>query len=365
MATQRYISTSFWDDEWVQEHDPSEKLFYLYLLTNPLTNIAGVYQITDRRVAFDTGFNADIVKEMWKRFEAAGKAMRRGEWVVLPSWPKHQKWELRRKIMLGIVSVLQGIPRDVFMWVDECGYQFDLKIVAGTIIASKERQTISGSKRQNLIVNAGGCELCREKKTLVLHHKKPLEDGGSNAEGNIQVLCTVCHGREHSPDTLSSAMWTTIDESRYLTNYLESDLEFDPEKIQRQTRSGPETDSDTKTDPARIWNSDSVHLQIYKAFETEYAAIMPDIAKQIDAINILVTMAEERGNPEQLLPIMMNQLLTLKKGDNGKTGFWRDQPFLPKTLVSLWPQVWEHTKTPEDDYDDFDWEVKDDESKPE
>ena len=69
MATQRYISTSFWDDEWIQELDPSEKLLYLYLMTNPLTNIAGVYKLSIRRISFDTGFTEDIVKNILERFE--------------------------------------------------------------------------------------------------------------------------------------------------------------------------------------------------------------------------------------------------------------------------------------------------------
>ena len=126
MATQRYISTSFWDDEWVQEHDPSEKLFYLYLLTNPLTNIAGVYQITDRRVAFDTGFNAEIVREMWSRFEKDKKVCRRGEWVIIPSWPKHQKWQVRSKIKSGIERVLLSLPRPVFDELEQIGYLYPM-----------------------------------------------------------------------------------------------------------------------------------------------------------------------------------------------------------------------------------------------
>ena len=114
MATQRYISTSFWDDEWVQTHDPSEKLFFLYLLTNPLTNIAGVYQITDRRISFDTGFNDDVVKEMWRRFTEAGKAVRVGEWVILPTWPKHQRVTERSNVRTGIDRVLLDLPVNIF-----------------------------------------------------------------------------------------------------------------------------------------------------------------------------------------------------------------------------------------------------------
>jgi len=46
MSTQRYISTSFWDDPWITSLDPSEKLLYLYLMTNTSTNISGVYKLS-------------------------------------------------------------------------------------------------------------------------------------------------------------------------------------------------------------------------------------------------------------------------------------------------------------------------------
>ena len=67
MSTQRYISTSFWDDEWIQTLDPSEKLLYLYFMTNPLTNIAGVYKVTERRVSFDTGFNISTIQHIMSK----------------------------------------------------------------------------------------------------------------------------------------------------------------------------------------------------------------------------------------------------------------------------------------------------------
>jgi hypothetical protein len=61
MATHRYIATSFWQDDWIQSLDPSEKYMYLYLMTNPLTTIAGIYKIGNRQISFDTGYNQNTV----------------------------------------------------------------------------------------------------------------------------------------------------------------------------------------------------------------------------------------------------------------------------------------------------------------
>ena len=124
MATQRYISTSFWDDDWIQTLDPSEKLLYLYFMTCPLTNIAGVYKITPRRVSFDTGFTLDTINHIMQKFEKAGKAYRKDEYVILPNWPKHQHWQEREGIKKGIDAVLKSLPDDILAFLIEVGYQY-------------------------------------------------------------------------------------------------------------------------------------------------------------------------------------------------------------------------------------------------
>lgn len=126
MATQRYVSTSFWDDEWIQSLDPSEKLLYLYLMTNPLTNIAGVYKITDRRISFDTGFNLDTIGHIFSKFEKSRKVYRKGEYVVLPSWPKHQKWEKSEKVKEGIVRILKELEPEIIEFLKQIGYRYPI-----------------------------------------------------------------------------------------------------------------------------------------------------------------------------------------------------------------------------------------------
>jgi len=126
MSTQRYISTSFWDDMWIQELDPSEKLLYMYLMTNPLTNIAGVYKISDRRISFDTGFNIETITNIIKKFTSGKKAFRVGEYIALPSWPKHQKWETSDPIKKGIETILKELDPEEIEKLYEMGYKYDL-----------------------------------------------------------------------------------------------------------------------------------------------------------------------------------------------------------------------------------------------
>jgi hypothetical protein len=127
MATQRYISTSFWDDEWIQTLDPSEKLLYLYLMTNPLTSIAGVYKMSIRRIVFDTGFNADTISHILRKFQEAKKAFHFQEYMILPTWPKHQQWESRSKIKAGIDLELEKLPESVRSYMVSIGYRYPIE----------------------------------------------------------------------------------------------------------------------------------------------------------------------------------------------------------------------------------------------
>lgn len=127
MSTQRYISTSFWTDKWVRSLDPSERYLYLYLLTNPETNIAGVYDITIDRIAFDTGYDERTLRMMFERFVEGGKAYYLDEeWVIIPSWPRHQKIKRRdSNIAKGIDAILLNLPDNVWEFLGEIGYQYE------------------------------------------------------------------------------------------------------------------------------------------------------------------------------------------------------------------------------------------------
>lgn len=126
MSTQRYIDTSFWDDAWVQELDPSEKLLYIYLLTNPLTNIAGVMELTVKRMCFDTGFNSDTVGHILSKFERANKVYKYENYIIIRNFPKHQQLE-NEKIVKGIATILSKLPNDVLAYLEQIGYEFDIK----------------------------------------------------------------------------------------------------------------------------------------------------------------------------------------------------------------------------------------------
>ena len=67
-ATYRYVYSSFWEDDLIQGITPEDKYFYLYAITNPHTNQCGIYTITRRTMAFETGYNQETIDKLLKRF---------------------------------------------------------------------------------------------------------------------------------------------------------------------------------------------------------------------------------------------------------------------------------------------------------
>lgn len=117
MASQRMVNTNFWKDSYVIDLDPVQKLLFLYFLTNPRTTLAGIYEISIREIAFDTGIDKDMVEKIIKKFCDDGKLHFEKNWIVLFNFVKHQR--LNPSMKVGIERAINELPQ----WIQE---KFDL-----------------------------------------------------------------------------------------------------------------------------------------------------------------------------------------------------------------------------------------------
>lgn len=115
MAKKRYINTILWDDAYVSNLDPIEKLLFVYLITNSCTNISGVYQITLRRIALDTGIDKDMILKIFERFERDGKIHYSDGWIVVRNFIKHQNIN-SPLVQKGIENELKMVPRELIQY---------------------------------------------------------------------------------------------------------------------------------------------------------------------------------------------------------------------------------------------------------
>lgn len=117
MSKNRYVNTEFWRDEYIENLDPLERYLFLYCMTNPMTNIAGIYKISLKRMSFETGLDKDMLIKLFKRFEIDKKIMYTQGYIVLRHTIKHQK--LNENIKKGITDIINNVPYEIAEWV--CG----------------------------------------------------------------------------------------------------------------------------------------------------------------------------------------------------------------------------------------------------
>jgi len=126
MAKQRYVNTKFWDDNYVIELDPIEKLLFLYFMTNPLTNIAGIYEISLKRISFDTGIDKEMVLKIISRFSKEKKIYYYENHIIICNFPKHQECEKKPKIKTGIEIILNSLSDSLKKYTLSIPYQYPL-----------------------------------------------------------------------------------------------------------------------------------------------------------------------------------------------------------------------------------------------
>lgn len=62
--TFRVVDTGYWVDSWIESLGPDGKLLDLYLITNPRSTSAGVFEITLGRMSFETGLDAATIERL-------------------------------------------------------------------------------------------------------------------------------------------------------------------------------------------------------------------------------------------------------------------------------------------------------------
>lgn len=111
MAKQRYIKDSFWTDPYIEKLSPDYKLVFLWLLTNPLSNVAGVYEVRIKRMAYETGYDTEVIENILKKFVQDKKIIHLKEWIIVVNHTKHQA--LGNLTAEGINRVIKDAPEEI------------------------------------------------------------------------------------------------------------------------------------------------------------------------------------------------------------------------------------------------------------
>lgn len=117
MALYRTIQMSFWTDIKVSEtFTPEDKYFYLYLFTNPHTNLAGCYEISIRQIVNETGYSKDTVERLFERFSKVHKVAYYSQTtneVLIVNWHKYN-WTSSEKLRKPLDTQIRNIKNESF-----------------------------------------------------------------------------------------------------------------------------------------------------------------------------------------------------------------------------------------------------------
>lgn len=108
MAEYRTVRMNFWNDPYIESLSVSQKLLYMYLFTCPHTNNLGLLEISERKIAFESGVSIKDVGEALASFERDNKVVRDGLKIWLTNFIKHQT-TTSEKLIVGLQKLIPGI----------------------------------------------------------------------------------------------------------------------------------------------------------------------------------------------------------------------------------------------------------------
>lgn len=109
----RMVHTSFWNDPTVSEEmTPEDKYFFLYLLTNEHTTQIGIYGISKKQMAFETGYSPESINALMQRFTDHHKLIRYNaetREIAIKNWGKYNFNKGGKPVLDCVKSELKSV----------------------------------------------------------------------------------------------------------------------------------------------------------------------------------------------------------------------------------------------------------------
>ncbi|MFK5981429.1 MAG: hypothetical protein QM499_00830 [Flavobacteriaceae bacterium] len=109
MAKLRSLNTEIWSDTWFENLNPTEKLLFIYLITNNKTNMLGIYEASIKRISFDTGIEKEMVSKALEGFERVKKVKYKENHIILINYLKHQNYN--PNMMKSAIETFNNLPK--------------------------------------------------------------------------------------------------------------------------------------------------------------------------------------------------------------------------------------------------------------
>lgn len=117
MAIYRSVYMTFWTDpKVVDDLTPEDKYFFLYLLTNPHTNLCGCYEVSMKQMSDELGYNKETIEKLIDRFHRVHCVLdydRQTKEMLLYNWSKYN-WTKSPKLMAAVAKEVPKVKSQRF-----------------------------------------------------------------------------------------------------------------------------------------------------------------------------------------------------------------------------------------------------------
>ncbi|HUN55890.1 MAG TPA: hypothetical protein VMU29_12100 [Smithella sp.] len=119
MALFRKVQVTLWADYFIQSLTDEQKLFWIYLLTNPATNLLGIYEINLKMAAFHLNKTEEKILEMIDFFESKNKVKfsQESSEIAIKNWQKHNKNDSVKTLKNVENDLLNVKNRSLIEWI--------------------------------------------------------------------------------------------------------------------------------------------------------------------------------------------------------------------------------------------------------
>ena len=115
VAIYRNVSLTFWEDnKIVDDFTTEDRYFWLYLLTNPHTNLIGCYEVSIKQMSNETGLEISKIEELLIKFESVHEVIlysKGTKEILIKNWHKYN-WTKSEKLKKPITENIRKIKSE-------------------------------------------------------------------------------------------------------------------------------------------------------------------------------------------------------------------------------------------------------------
>jgi hypothetical protein len=116
MSIHKQIQEKFWQNEFVLGLQPEERYFYMYLITNTMTTLCGIYKFSLKLAELETGLSSEVIEKHLRTFESYGKLIisKTTKEIMIVNWFKHN-FKSNKKTIVSINKELREVKDKEFL----------------------------------------------------------------------------------------------------------------------------------------------------------------------------------------------------------------------------------------------------------